>query len=330
MMNNFRYTNERCPVCREAFAAEDDIVVCPLCGAPHHRDCYKRNGECAYSDKHNEGFVWKPENEPEPESAPAAVQPPFGANPTYQPYANPANPVNGQMPPFVAPAAPYQFPNPLSAFPPELEEGVSTADAAAFIKKKPQKYLHKFFAGKSGKRTFNFFAFLFGPYWFIYRKMYKLGAVFMALTLALSIIPMFVPQYVRMQNEITEISEEYQNFDAVSADDPLAAVNEMYSKMLSAEIKYPVGAAVGILCNVVANLALSLYFGFIADKKYKEHVVNSVRKINSSNFAAGNEEFRRMRIMSDGGTSFGFAVLAAIVLMVINSNLSSLLSMLIK
>ena len=152
----------------------------------------------------------------------------------------------------------------------------------------------------------------------------------MALTLALSVIPMLVPQYARMQNEIAEIAEEYQNFDAVSADDPLAAVNEMYSKMLSAEMKYPVGVAVGILFNYIANLALSVYLGFIADKKYKEHVVNSIKKINSSEFSAGNEEFRRLKIMNEGGTSFGFAVLAVIALTVINSNLSSLLSMLIK
>ncbi|MCH5169922.1 MAG: DUF2628 domain-containing protein [Oscillospiraceae bacterium] len=329
MMDNFRYTNERCPVCREAFTAQDDIVVCPLCGAPHHRECYKRNGECAYSDKHNEGFVWKPENEPAPESAPADTQP-FGANQAYQPYANPAN---GQMPPFAAPAVPYvmpyQFPNPLSAFPPELEDGVSTADAATYINKNSQTYLHKFFKRKSGKRTFNFAAFFFGPYWFIYRKMYKLGAIFIAITLVLAIIPMLIPQYSHMQKELNSIAQEYQNFDATSTDDPIAAVNEMYSKMFSARKKHPIGIAVGVF-SYAADIALSVYMGIVADKKYKEHVVKSVKEISSSDCAAGNEEFRRLKILGEGGTSLGFAILAAMAVTVVSNLLSMLNTFIIK
>ena len=33
------YTGLECPICGEKFTAQDDIVVCPECGAPHHRDC---------------------------------------------------------------------------------------------------------------------------------------------------------------------------------------------------------------------------------------------------------------------------------------------------
>ena len=52
------YTDEKCPVCTFAFREEDDVVVCPECGTPHHRDCYKDQGHCSHADKHG-SFTWK-------------------------------------------------------------------------------------------------------------------------------------------------------------------------------------------------------------------------------------------------------------------------------
>lgn len=42
-----------CPVCNNKFTDEDDVVVCPECGTPHHRECYFSNGGCFNEDKHN-------------------------------------------------------------------------------------------------------------------------------------------------------------------------------------------------------------------------------------------------------------------------------------
>ena len=47
-----KYTNYKCPVCNNQFNEEDDIVVCPECGTPHHRECYIQKGKCINSDKH--------------------------------------------------------------------------------------------------------------------------------------------------------------------------------------------------------------------------------------------------------------------------------------
>ena len=38
------FTEYKCPVCGEQFKKGDDIVVCPECGAPHHRECYEKEG----------------------------------------------------------------------------------------------------------------------------------------------------------------------------------------------------------------------------------------------------------------------------------------------
>ena len=50
------YKNEKCPVCNQEFKDGDDIVTCPVCGTPHHRECYKKIGHCFNEDKHAEGY----------------------------------------------------------------------------------------------------------------------------------------------------------------------------------------------------------------------------------------------------------------------------------
>ena len=35
-----------CPVGGKPFTKDDDIVVCPVCGAPYHRACYQEAGHC--------------------------------------------------------------------------------------------------------------------------------------------------------------------------------------------------------------------------------------------------------------------------------------------
>ena len=53
-----KYTGKTCVYCEKVFTEDDDIVVCPDCGAPHHRSCYKELGHCALESKHNEKEPW--------------------------------------------------------------------------------------------------------------------------------------------------------------------------------------------------------------------------------------------------------------------------------
>lgn len=57
------YSNHRCPVCENPFDKDSEIVVCPDCGAPHHRECYEKLNHCYYKDKHSENFDFKTETE---------------------------------------------------------------------------------------------------------------------------------------------------------------------------------------------------------------------------------------------------------------------------
>ena len=53
------YTGIKCPVCEKTFTKQDDVVVCPECGAPYHRGCYQKEGHCIFEEKHQKGESWQ-------------------------------------------------------------------------------------------------------------------------------------------------------------------------------------------------------------------------------------------------------------------------------
>ncbi len=55
------YIGSHCPVCKKTFKEDDDIVVCPECGTPYHRECYKETGKCINTELHKSGEAWKPD-----------------------------------------------------------------------------------------------------------------------------------------------------------------------------------------------------------------------------------------------------------------------------
>lgn len=72
-----RFVNKICPVCKAPFTENADIVVCPVCGTPHHRACYTARNKCALEELHEKGFVWNGRlpDEPEPEKPLQTEQP---------------------------------------------------------------------------------------------------------------------------------------------------------------------------------------------------------------------------------------------------------------
>lgn len=57
-----QFKNEKCAACGMKFFDDEDIVVCPECGAPYHRECWDRIGTCIHSAEHGT-YEWKGENE---------------------------------------------------------------------------------------------------------------------------------------------------------------------------------------------------------------------------------------------------------------------------
>lgn len=57
-----QFKNEKCAACGMKFFDDEDIVVCPECGSPYHRECWNRIGTCVNADKHG-NFEWKGDSE---------------------------------------------------------------------------------------------------------------------------------------------------------------------------------------------------------------------------------------------------------------------------
>ena len=55
-MSNF--TGSKCIICENEFNDNDDIVVCPECGTPYHRECYQKEGKCVNVRLHDQGKSW--------------------------------------------------------------------------------------------------------------------------------------------------------------------------------------------------------------------------------------------------------------------------------
>ena len=52
------YTGEECLMCKKRFTDNDDVVVCPECGTPYHRECYAKEGHCVNEALHKTHGSW--------------------------------------------------------------------------------------------------------------------------------------------------------------------------------------------------------------------------------------------------------------------------------
>lgn len=199
------YMGKPCPVCSRTFRDEDDIVVCPKCGAPYHRECYEEKGSCIFKDLHKKHESWKAEpaetkSENEETAADVSICRRCGAhNPldaivckdcgSFLSREIPQNDgttsdrnstgyPNGGVPfgvnsPFTV------FLDPMGGVSQEEDfDGVSGAELAKYIKNNTTYYLPVFKRYKQEKRIrFNFCAFLFTGGWYLYRKQYVKGVL---------------------------------------------------------------------------------------------------------------------------------------------------------
>lgn len=294
--NKFRYTNEQCPVCNEHFKNDDDIAVCPYCGTPHHRECYKANSDCANHHKHNDGFKWEPTFVYQEDTQPPA--------PTSEETFQSGQPNDINQTPFGMPF----MANPLASFPPELEEGVKTEDVAIFVRQDAIKYIGKFQQIKNGKKTWNWAAFFFAPYWFFYRKLYKLGAIILAVLLLLSAIS-FLPPAVRFANTVYDYEAKLEELsESIETDaEYQSAMTELSADMRTIFEENSTGIAL-IVFQSTASLAVSIFIGLNANKWYYKHTISQIKKIKSEN---KNGDYKPL-LFASGGISFGAAFLSVL------------------
>lgn len=197
------YTDLTCPVCHAKFLEGDDIVVCPVCGTPHHRACYQSTGHCAHLDWHREHKTFDAAAERGSEfQSPEPDAPGFGGQREERQTSTRVCPRCGfendpqalfcnrcGAPVSQGFGVPQGFPIgtiPFGGMDPEEElDSVAVWKLSAVVRENGFRFLRQFRAiARQGRRiTFNFCAFLFAPFYFLYRKMYGLGTGVLLLSL---------------------------------------------------------------------------------------------------------------------------------------------------
>lgn len=302
-----QYTGCACSACHQPLREGQDVVVCPDCGAPYHRECYEKAGQCVYSDKHSSGFEWTPPHKPKQ----TAACPNCGTeNPEGAAYCNHCGaPLRaGQRAASGSAAELLRSPG-ASAYaefyransadprirfmlhPNETLDDIPAQEWAAYIGTASPRYLFNFkqMDMMHRKTSISLSAMLFGPFFFFYRKAWKPAFAFLAIELLCNIPALM---------NILRIS-----------DSPLGLLfNEGLISNLS------VAASVLSFFAMIIRGIFGLYM-------YKQSAAAQIRQIRSEY----TDPIKREYVLSaQGGTSFA-AVIGAFFLLVALGALFSLL-----
>lgn len=277
------YENSNCPVCQKPFENGDDVVFCPDCGTPHHRECYRSLGHCANEELHRSGFNYYEANKNTTAPAETAEEkktpagsfplPPFPPRQENTEQKSGEENQNQPMPfgPFGA------TPNFSSQYEADRDtiDGESVSDYAAVVRSNIPRFLGIFKKmEKTNKQTsWNWGAFFFGSMYFFFRRMYRQGTYLLVLfaaimfgtnTACLNLAP---DSYAAMTNVYNLI---YQN--------KMEAAMESYSAMQSiTDIKYfSIIGYVSFGIFIIIRVLEALY----ADKAYKTHISSIIKKVS--------------------------------------------------
>ena len=272
---NLKVDGQTCPVCRAYLFEEDDVVYCPVCGAPHHRECYKTAGHCGLEHLHGSEQQYDRQKyapAPEPDKSKGEQRPvcvfckhdleedvkvcPYCGRPRFS-------------------GAFFQI-DLLGGVPSDTDlcDGVTAAEARNFVSVNSQRYIPKFAHMKQGGRvSWNWMAFLFPEGWYFSRKMYKLGALMLTLVVSAEICT--IPLLKVMNNIVATDYADYVNYITANID--------------------KIGFA-PILLTIIAgvvSLAVKIFSGLFADRFYRDYTIDRLKnkKISEIDADAYNRKY---------------------------------------
>lgn len=311
------YTGVECPVCKNRFTEKDDIVVCPECGTPHHRECWFSLSHCANEDKHADGFEFESprlreiknkilNNEPLEDSLPEMAQ--------KQPEGDFSS--ESEDPVFQAPILGGIGQMGLDIGPDPTVAGIPFEEARAFVGEDASsaRLLFKItMIDKLKSLRFNFVTLLFPYLWFFYRKMYKLGAIVMALMLLVTVL-FTNSNTLKYQQKLFNLYMQAMHGE-ITVEDYNAALLELQEKGTGNSYYYE-------LAPQIINLVIRLFFALTANRFYLEHMKKQVLKTREE--CSSMDEYMAA-LRRKGGKSVGSAVLSVIAFAVLNTAVMALL-----
>ncbi|MCH5303861.1 MAG: DUF2628 domain-containing protein [Ruminococcus sp.] len=306
------FKNIKCPVCNSQFKDGDDIVVCPECGAPHHRECYENLNHCAFEDKHSEGFNFNDSYEADGENSENGEETVIcprckSENPKNMFYCGkcgfPLSMQNQQNTGNFNNPQGTQFANifdPMAGVNPEedMGEGVTAGEISKFVQNNTPYFIRVFNNIKNfSKGRFNFCAFLFSGGYLLYRKMYKIGAIITAVMLVLWMSELYIHYCTPAGQQMIEFMNNYYNSAATS----MNAVSELYRGIFSLDLTNQILLGVMYISSI-AQIVLKIVIGIKANRWYFKHCKNQIAEIKAEN------ENPESEIQARGGVNTAIAI----------------------
>ena len=284
---SFSVEGQKCPACGAYLFDNDDVVFCPQCGAPHHRDCYQAIGHCALEDKHGTDEQYKKpssnagQNTEENNNQQYGVPPRFshtqsnlhtpcrscGADVPVGSKNCPScgAPIMGGYTPFGAPIA-Y---DPMGGVGENEEiDGIKATEIKDFVAVNTPRYVPKIFSlNKKKKASWNWAAFLFPDAWFFYRKMYMPGIFFFLFMLATQAMTIPLSEFLFGGNG----APEFSNYPQVAA--------YLLENMKQASVLQTLSLAV---TGLILGLVVRIIAGIFGDWIYRGTVLSSIKEIKEN------------------------------------------------
>lgn len=176
----FKFKGDKCQYCQNDFNENDDIVVCPECGSPYHRECFQKSGRCVREDLHESGQSYVSVDKDEEKRIKIDIRCPrcneindidrnFCGNCGF-PIKRQLEGEDGTL-----------IPNSLYVFnaDEELEDGVTIGDVSAYLGQNSGYFISKYKNMKRNKApiSINFSALFFNYMYLIYRKGFVTGII---------------------------------------------------------------------------------------------------------------------------------------------------------
>lgn len=327
----FDYKGFECRQCGKEFTEDDDIVVCPDCGTPYHRSCYKEAGSCTNTELHESCKSWKESLKPEKEPIKCRVCSEElnetqlfcsrCGNPTefflkskftesgegrysntFEKQDPDDDPSSAMHPYFI------NFSDPLCGLNPEekFTEELNASDLRDFVSTNTRYYLPRFKLMKMGRLRLglNFSAFLFPEFYFAYRRMPWVALIVLVLRMmidlpstAVSLQTMFHDESMKTMfvTAFPSFAEAFSRFAEINLN------SDSFSLLL--KIVY------------VLDWVLMIATGVIADKLYFRHTLKKATVIKR--YANDHKIDSSILLREYGGSSssmlIGFILLTVFV-----------------
>ncbi len=317
------YKDLKCPVCNAGFKDGDDIVVCPECGTPHHRECYEKENRCFFEDKHSEDFSFGNDEEfnykSETETDENTVICPrckaenqkgmFYCGKCGYPISlsNNQNSQNAQPGGFGNPFANAM--DPMAGVNPEEDMGdsVTAGELSKFVQNSTQYFIRIFNNIKNfNKGRFNFCAFFFSGGYLLYRKMYKIGAIITGVMLLLWTAELYIHYCTPAGQKMIELMNNYYS----NAANYTEAMNSLYKGISEMSLTNLILLGVMYFCSI-AQLVLRIIIGIFANRWYFKHCKAKISQIKSEN------ENPEKQIQSKGGVNTAIAISLLVIYLTI-------------